>query len=160
MKSLSFLHKMMARAVALEGMDNIKLREMSGYSEVHVSRIMNDKLFIEEVKRLAEKVEEHELKKKKESLSVLYDNLTALMTEQVNIGLKGEADSVRSQAIDRLMSYVFKKKDMESDVGKRVEYIAVQLSEDIGELEADPDINPSANENIIEFKEAVNDDVQ
>ncbi|MBU1076689.1 MAG: hypothetical protein KKH98_05310, partial [Spirochaetes bacterium] len=103
MKSLSFLHKMMARAVALEGMDNIKLREMSGYSEVHVSRIMNDKLFIEEVKRLAEKVEEHELKKKKESLSVLYDNLTALMTEQVNIGLKGEADSVRSHAIDRLM---------------------------------------------------------
>jgi len=148
MKKLTAEHKLMARQVAISGADAPKLAEVTGMAVNYIYRVLNDPLFVKEVTRLTDKTEEHEIEKKKKALSHLYENIEKIVTAQVKLGLdKKTPASVRSATMDKLMQYVYRKKDLEAGQEDKTKYLAVQLNEATKELANDPDVIP----NLVKF---------
>ncbi len=154
MEKLSDLHRLLARTVALENATNTKLREITGYTPQSISRIVNDPLFVAEVKRLSDDLEEHQITQKKKALAYAFENLENLVTEQVRLGLHAENESVRSAANDRVTALMLRKKDSERGDEAGSTNVMVQLRSDVTKaLEDDPDVSPSANPKVLDFIE-------
>lgn len=154
MDTLKPIHRLIARSVALEGADPSKLQDMTGFTKVYISRLVHDPMFIAEVDRLISKAEEHAIIRKQKALEIVYTDLENLLREQVRLGKEAKSESIRSQAIDRIMSYVYRKKDLQKDEQNKTQYIGIQVHPREG-IEKDGDVVP---QNIIDFGEAVNDD--
>ncbi len=160
MEKLSDLHRLLARTVALENATNTKLREITGYTPQSISRIVNDPLFVAEVKRLSDDLEEHQITQKIKALAYAFKNLENLVTEQVRLGLHAENESVRSAANDRVTALMLRKKDSEKGDEAGNSNIMIQLGDITKALNDDPDVNPAKNLKVLEFieKKQANDD--
>ena len=161
MKKLSYMHRFMARSQALENSTPVKLRELTGYSEQQVYRIIHDPLFIAEVDRLVNKVEEYAIAKRNEAMDIVYKNLNNIVQQQVDLAKSSDSDVVKSNACDKLMSFVYSKKDVGKEEDDKNKYVMVQLSQSEG-LKDDPDVSPEAAKaisaaNVVQFKEVVNE---
>lgn len=140
----------MARLAAIDGLGNGELAEVTGFSTQHVSRIFSDPLFIEEVERIRNKLELHSIKHVDAARQLIYDKATDLIANLIKIAENGSSDAVRERAIAQAMSYIMQKKnDLPQDNDNRP-YLAVQLA-DHAKLDADPDVNPAANSNIVKL---------
>ncbi len=148
----------MARSTAFENSTPVKLRELTGYSEQQVYRIIHDPLFIAEVDRLVSDLEEYAIAKKREAMDVVYENLNDIVQQQVDLAKTAESEVVKSNACDKLMSFIYSKKDVGKEEDDKNKYVMVQLSQSEG-LKNNPDVNPDAlpQENVVPFKEVAND---
>lgn len=152
MKKLSDLHKFMARSQALENATPQKLVELTEFSNMQVSRIIHDPLFIEEVERLTNKVEEHQIMRKRKALDIVYDNIEKIVEEQCRLAREAESEGVRSRTGDSMMSYIYRKKDAVKDDEGGGKYVAVQTNPR-DSIKSDPDVIPAVN--VIKFKKEV-----
>lgn len=151
MKKLSVTHLLMARSVALEQATPQKLGELTGFSNVHISRIVNDPVFIDEVDRLTNKVEEYEVTRKRQALGVVYENIEGIVKELCSLATTAKSEAVRTNACDKIMSYVYRKKDTDRDDKEGAKYTMIQVNPRES-IKNDPDVNPQ-RVNIIEFNE-------
>ena len=142
----AFLHK-----------TNKQFAEELEYSEVHVSRITTDPLFITEVRRLKGEAEAHEIILKKKAITKMFKNLDAMIGVQLEIANDTEVNpSARSTAADRVMTYIMSKKN--ADVGEDVDAgnLMIQIADSVAKLVDDEDVVPS--EKILQFiKKQAND---
>jgi len=144
--------------MVLENANQPKLQELTGYTRMQISRIQHNPLFIEEVDRLTNKLEEHEITQRREALAVVFNEIKDIVAMQCQLAKTAKSEGVRSQACDRAMSYIFQKKDFSRDDEERTKYIAVQVAPR-DSVKDDPDVSPVAAEalrNVIPFEEMNN----
>lgn len=144
----------MARAVVFENATPLKLQELTDYSRMQVYRILHKPLFIEEIDRLTNEIEEYEIVRKRKAFSTICDKIEAIVEEQCRLAVKAKNENVRSRTGNAIMAYIFRKKDAEEEEDKN-KYIAVQ-PHPRESIKDDPDVSPAAAENILKFKKAVN----
>lgn len=150
MKELKDVHILMAQQRAFLHKTNKQFAKELDYSEVHVSRIVNDPLFKIEVRRLKGEAEAHEIILKKKAITKMFKNLDAMIEVQFSIANDTELNaSARSTAADRVMTYILSKKN--ADVGDDLDAgnLMVQLADSVAKLIDDEDVVPS--EKILKF---------
>ena len=125
-----------------------------GYSRSQVYRIVNDLLFIKEVKRLRVKAEAHQVILRDKAITKMFANLDTMIEVQLSIANDTDVNAAtRSAAADKVMTYIMSKKNV--DVGDDLDAgnLMIQLADSVKDLISDPDVVPQPN--ILKFmKEA------
>lgn len=156
MEKLKDEHKLMAYMVAVNDATPKMLREITGYTAQHVSRIIGDPLFLSEVDRLRSYTDGKIKAKQKTGLELIANNIETIITNQIELSKTALSEAVRSNAADRLMR-IFMPTHRQSEEDEAGGHVMVQAKPQ-QDLENDPDVFPEVAEaKIVKFNRKVQD---